>query len=242
MSSADRFVIMGERRLYARVLGSGPPIILIAGSGVAGVGAWDSIESSLSASATVVSYDRAGLGRSDPSASAPTATNMAADIIRLADALGLAGRLILVGRSLGALPAQLFACLHPARVAGLVLLDPTPDVLFSATDSRQSLSVQSRSESDCRADSCAEVRDAIETRGLMPDVPLTIISASLRDAGANSAAATDYLMMAHRHMAQRAPRGRLVIASESSHENMLRVQPELVIRAIGDMLANQTNG
>jgi pimeloyl-ACP methyl ester carboxylesterase len=236
MNAAERFVSIGERRLHARVVGNGPAILLSAGSGMAGVGAWEPVESALAAFATVVSYDRAGLGNSDVSAVLPTASNMATDLRQLIDALRLAGKIVLVGRSLGALPVQLFACRHPGLVAGMVLLDPTPDVLFAAGGSRLALDERARSERDCMAQSCAEVRDAIETRHLLPDVPLTIVSAAIRDAGEASTIAADYLLLAHRHMAQRAPRGRLVVAGESSHANLLRTQPDVVIEAIRDVV------
>jgi len=63
-------VDIGPRRLFARVRGGGPTIVLLSGADVAGVGAWDPLESRLAEFATVVSYDRAGTGRSDPPASA----------------------------------------------------------------------------------------------------------------------------------------------------------------------------
>ncbi len=54
------------------------------------------------------------------------------DLVRLLDAEG-AARAVLAGHSLGAQLAYLFACRAPARVAGLVLIDPVPRMALRGT-------------------------------------------------------------------------------------------------------------
>jgi pimeloyl-ACP methyl ester carboxylesterase len=73
----------------------------------------------------VCAYDRAGYGLSDPARRASDADNTAADLGRLLDTAPIDGPVVLVGHSLGGLYAIHFANLHPGRVAGLVLLDPS---------------------------------------------------------------------------------------------------------------------
>lgn len=71
----------------------------------------------------VCSYDRAGLGWSDAAPGPADAASAADRLHGLLAAAGVDGPLLLVGHSLGALIARVFARRYPRQVAGLVLLD-----------------------------------------------------------------------------------------------------------------------
>ena len=71
----------------------------------------------------VCSYDRAGLGYSDPGPSPRTAGRIARELRELLDRIGASEPLVLVGASSGGLSMRLFATEHPGRVRGLVLVD-----------------------------------------------------------------------------------------------------------------------
>jgi pimeloyl-ACP methyl ester carboxylesterase len=251
MQGQDRLINIGDRSLFARVHGSGPVVVLSSGRGTAGVGAWDPIETPVALFATVLSYDRAGLGRSDPSPVAPTAANMVSDLHALLTALSVSTPVVLVGRSLGALPVQLYACEYPSNVAGIVLLDPTPDQLLTGFHARTSGGYAARREPEKSGEashlerermpeSCAQVRRAIEEQKRMPNIPVVVITAAIRaEMGPASNVVADSLVLAHQHMAQRVPHGRLVVAERSSHTTMLSDQPELIVETIKSVLERQ---
>jgi pimeloyl-ACP methyl ester carboxylesterase len=74
-----------------------------------------------------LAIDLRGHGRSRPAADGDyTIAAMAGDVIAAADFLGL-DRFVLVGHSMGGGVAVQTVGLYPARVAGLLLLDPTSD-------------------------------------------------------------------------------------------------------------------
>src|SRR5690606_28471284 len=73
--------------------------------------------------ARVVTYDRAGLGWSDPAPGPRTAEAMVADLRALLRAAGVPAPYVLVGQSFAGLLVRLYAYLHPSEVAGLVLVD-----------------------------------------------------------------------------------------------------------------------
>lgn len=74
-------------------------------------------------------FERAGLGRSDPPAGNVQAADAVADIVQALTARSIDTPILLVGASYGGLVAQLFARLHPDKVAGVVLVDSIhPDV------------------------------------------------------------------------------------------------------------------
>lgn len=81
----------------------------------------------LAAFAPVVTYDRAGLGRSEAPLAARDLDDFLTELGAVLERVG-ATRAVLVGHSLGGLLAFAFARRWPARVAGLVLLDAShPD-------------------------------------------------------------------------------------------------------------------
>jgi pimeloyl-ACP methyl ester carboxylesterase len=246
----DEFVDIGGRRLFTRVRGSGPGVVLMAGAGTAGVGGWEPLDSQLARFATVVAYDRAGTGWSDPPPSAPSAADMVLDLHALLTALRLTFPVVLVGRSLGALPAQLYACEYPAEVQGLVLLDPTPDLMLSTYYAPPSTSTKARREPAAAnghlerqriVESSAQVRRAIEEQRRMPDVPVVVLTAGIRSDIGTADAIVDSLLLAHHHMAARVPQGRLQVAENSSHTTLVSADCELIVTAVQSIFGSGTD-
>lgn len=113
------------RQLNLVCLGQGAPtVILEAGLGDDSL-AWRKVQASLAAITRTCAYDRAGYGLSDAARRASDADNTVADLALLLDKAPIQGPVVLVGHSLGGLYATYFTNLHPDRVAGLVLLDPS---------------------------------------------------------------------------------------------------------------------
>jgi hypothetical protein len=205
------------------------------------VNAWPEIETEVASFATVVTYDRAGLGLSDPPSAAPTAQDMADDMAAVLDTLVPVRPVVLVGASLAAFPVQLFGCLWPARVAGTILLDPTPDEMLANLANLQiNMKDQLRMSAAAEVgvtpglelelersfESAVQVRDAIQRDGL-PDAPLVVV--------AIDRPSSSPLTTRHAAMAQRAPQGRLVWGRGTSHQGFVRENAELIVDLIRDV-------
>ena len=93
----ERFVDIVGRKTWTRVIGQGPAIVLCSGAGAARVGNWPDVEEQAVRFATVVTYDRAGTGRSDAPQRRPTAADMAEELTAVLDALAIARPVVLVG-------------------------------------------------------------------------------------------------------------------------------------------------
>ncbi|MER7174955.1 alpha/beta hydrolase [Streptomyces mesophilus] len=117
-----KFVRIGGVPHHIVVEGSGPVCVLTPGLGMAWFD-WDAVARLLVPHRTVVRFDRPGLGLSGPAAVDPSLTGEADRIARVLDACGLNGPATVAGHSLGGFHAEAFARLHPARTAGLVLID-----------------------------------------------------------------------------------------------------------------------
>src|SRR5687767_327694 len=90
------------RSLNAKRVGVGRPVVLEIGAGAGGVGHWGGLESTLAERASIITYDRAGLGDSDPLDGKPDLEIWIEDL-RAVIEQAAGGTPILVGWSLGAL-------------------------------------------------------------------------------------------------------------------------------------------
>jgi pimeloyl-ACP methyl ester carboxylesterase len=119
-----RLVDVGGYRLHINCVGTGGPTVVIE----AGAGDWSATWSSwvqpgVAGTTRVCTYDRAGLGWSDPGPLPRTAGQFALELHTLLQRAGIPGPYVLVGHSLGGLTVRLFAHAYPADVAGVVLVD-----------------------------------------------------------------------------------------------------------------------
>jgi pimeloyl-ACP methyl ester carboxylesterase len=87
--------------------------------------AWRKVQARIATFTRTCAYDRAGYGFSDEAQRASDADNTVKDLALLLDKAPIDGPVVLVGHSLGGLYASHFTNLHPGRVAGLVLMDPS---------------------------------------------------------------------------------------------------------------------
>ncbi len=92
---------------------------------------WFAVQPQVAQFAPVLSYDRAGLGWSDPSPYPMSAEQTARELGSLLSAAGITRPVILVGASIGGVYVRHFAALFPERVAGMVLVDSTHEDQFN---------------------------------------------------------------------------------------------------------------
>ena len=118
-----QLVDIGGHRLHLWCTGAGTPAVVL-DTGLGGSSAeWGYVQPEVARFTRVCSYDRAGMGYSDPGPSPRTARRIASELATLIDRSGIDGRLVLVGASSGGFNVRVFASDHPQRVAGLVLVD-----------------------------------------------------------------------------------------------------------------------
>jgi pimeloyl-ACP methyl ester carboxylesterase len=114
-----------DRRLNLFCLGSGSPVVILDGGLGNDITAWRKVHAELARTTRVCAYDRAGNGFSDPGPVPRTAAALAADLEALLRAARIRPPYVLVGASIAGLHIRLFADLHLAQIAGMVLIDPS---------------------------------------------------------------------------------------------------------------------
>ena len=116
-------VDIGGYRLHLWCTGNGAPAVIL-DTGLGGSSAdWGFVQPEVARFTRVCSYDRAGMGYSDPGPSPRTARRIAGELAELLARSGIAGPVVLVGASIAGFDVRVFASDHPERAAGLVLVD-----------------------------------------------------------------------------------------------------------------------
>src|SRR5882672_4334036 len=118
-----QLVDVGGHRLHLWCMGAGAPAVIL-DTGLGGSSAeWGFVQPEVARFTRVCSYDRAGMGYSDPGPSPRTARRIASELATLLDRSGIAGPVVLVGASIAGFNVRVFASDHPELAAGLVLVD-----------------------------------------------------------------------------------------------------------------------
>ncbi|MFI7613517.1 alpha/beta fold hydrolase [Nonomuraea terrae] len=255
MHDDTRLIPVGERKLCVRMRGDGPTLVLDCGGAGQGTDdAWGSgLEGRLAGLTTLVTYDRAGVGRSGGPA-AESVAEMADDLHHLLHGLGVPLPAVFAGWSFGALVVQVLALRHPHDVAGLVFVDPTVSgeppgsavvrtvsfavavrllrlrALLPTANARQFRELAGLLAGLPRH--MREVQTALEA-GTFPPVPLRVITAGVRPRMPRAQLA--YLETGHRALAARSPHGRSLIAGHATHQ-IPHDQPDIVVKAVQDVL------
>jgi len=119
-----------DRRLhiFCKGQGAGPTVIFEAGlSQFTANSSMSAAQDAIAGFAQVCTYDRAGMGWSDPAPEGWTYPDRTRDLHALLQAAGVDGPYVLVGHSLGGLLIRAYAQAYPDQVAGLVLVDATSE-------------------------------------------------------------------------------------------------------------------
>ena len=117
-------VDLGGFRLHLNCIGQGTPTVVMDAGGGAPSITWGLVPSEIAKFTRVCTYDRAGLGWSDPNSRIPRTSQQSVDELHLLlTKAGINPPYILVGHSLGGVNMRLYASQYPEDVVGLVLVD-----------------------------------------------------------------------------------------------------------------------
>ena len=119
----SRMVDIGSANIFLNCTGKGSPTVVIE----AGAGAWSihwrEVQSEVSKTNRVCTYDRAGLGKSTAGTMPRTAEQAAVDLERMLSKSGERGPFVLVGHSFGGWVIRKFQNANSEKVAGIVFVD-----------------------------------------------------------------------------------------------------------------------
>ena len=227
--SGGRCVDVGGYQIYAKVLGSSKPVVIL-DIGMGGdISTWNLIAEKISKFARIVVYDRAGYGKSQkkPGDYPITSEDSVNTLKTLLDKLKIKPPYFLVGHSLGGLNMQLFAEKYPHDIDGIVLsesssrnqkfYDPLPNK--NEFYYREALGLDTS-------------RLQVQNAGIFPAVPLIVITAT------NRGVAPQYekeWQQWQKELTQLSPKGIQIYAWDSNHL-VQKSQPQLIVDAVATLV------
>lgn len=249
-SSFDGQVDVGGRRLRINCAGTNlegrPTVILESGFGSPS-SVWNKVQPEVAKFTRVCSYDRAGLGGSEPVPAPRTIVALTEDLHALLANAKIPGPYVLVGHSLGGMLARLYASYYPAEVVGMVLVDSAhedevdrglallpPEMLKEML--RKAKPEDIRVQGPESVDTCS-IRPVMNAMNWHGAIPLAVLMQGLPyrpDDYSSPSLAPKYYQLhleMQRNLVGLSPKGRQVIAEKSGHF-IHQDQPELVIDAV----------
>jgi pimeloyl-ACP methyl ester carboxylesterase len=258
---SERMVSVGTHRLQMCLAGEGSPVVVIDAGITDGIEKLRPLQDRLAKAILVCTYDRAGYGRSETGPLPRHSGREAEELKALLDAASIPGPYVIVGHSLGALNAQVFAAKYPKDVAGTVLLDPPPISFLLKKDYAElgAMAERMTAEWQAMADSGAGSTNAEEraragffrmiasehremfgeSARLAAEIPsfgktpLVVMAAGVPNPrfGAVAEAYQDYWIGQSLALSRKSLNGRFVLAERSSHYLYLDA-PDLVVESI----------
>lgn len=244
----DEMVNVRGTQMHFRVYpGDKRTVLMEAGSGE-GHERWNELAPRIAATTgvTVISYDRAGFGSSEP---LTTPYDIHDEVSRLHAGLYALGRdqwLMLVGHSYGGYLIQLYSNLYPGDVRGLLYVDADTVQSIDAVDAAAMVvkSIKAKERPDASPAERASLRHARafvathETMRRYPvvcNVPVSVLTAEIVWPDAPKSEREGWVE-GHRQLAL-ASNGRWTIAKGAGH--MLQVdRPDIVLESVQQVLAD----
>lgn len=242
-------VDLGENNIYACVSGSAPITVVLEAGMREDSRAWRFVVDELSEFATVVAYDRAGMGQSDSSTPPRTSEKIAHALKSLLDRLPARAPYILVGHSAGGWHVRTFAHFYPQLVAGMVLLD-SPHEDFEARRNDLLNIEERRAREAMLAESRARLPEAIrleyegieQTRALYPKLqlpralPLLVLTAERHQwvPERNAHRQEEIWRELQGRLAKLSDNGKFLVVAGSGH-NIQIDRPDEVVQAIREI-------
>jgi len=258
---SDQMVNVGTHSLEMHREGTGAPAIVIDAGITDGIDKLRPLAARLARTTTVVTYNRAGYGRSEPGPFPRDAAREADELKEMLEEASVPEPCVLVGHSLGAFNVMIFANMYPEHVAGLVLLDPPPlsFVLGREYKDLRAMAAGMTAQWEAIADSAAKSADPadkarsaffraiasehremfgpsaklVEGIATLGDMPLLIMAAGKANPafGAIAEEYQKYWIEQSRSLAGKSTNAKFVIVPESSHYLYLDA-PDLVAESI----------
>jgi pimeloyl-ACP methyl ester carboxylesterase len=111
-----------DLHLYCRGEAGAPTVLMDSGLGGT-VLDWQLVQPEVAGFARVCTYDRAGMGWSEPGTQPRTSQQIVKELHTILGNAGVEGPYVLVGHSFGGTDVQVYASRYPDEVAGVVLVD-----------------------------------------------------------------------------------------------------------------------
>ncbi|MCY9805915.1 alpha/beta hydrolase [Vibrio scophthalmi] len=241
----SQMVDVGNHKINLLLLGNGKPTVVFDSGFSDTLDAWSKIQPEISKYATTISYDRAGLGRSEVGPSPRSAEQIAIELKTALDSVNVRPPYILVGWSGGGLFQTVFAARYPNDVASLILVDPATVEHYDYMENTSewthvlkhldTLSAGNRGQLEALNMTKEQVRDSWP----LMETPVTLITAMTPLGGWPFSNQSDmaYWKSTHENLVKNSKNTVHIIAEDSTH--LMPIQdPSIIIGVIKQHIEN----
>ena len=241
----EQKVDVGGYRVFTSQVGSGEPVVVFEAGLGEDTSTWDKVLPQVAHFSHTFAYDRAGLGKSDPSPNSKSVEQMVKELHAVLNAAHVSPPYILVGHSLGGAVVQLFAHVYPDEVSGLVLVDPEDGRLLDRLKARlqkEEWEAREKALAQMMAGASPAQKAEIESsrssgKALaeilpLPNVPIVLLTGTLKDPGfPGNPMEQELKLQIHEEFLKAVAHGDHVLVPNSRHY-IQDDSPQLVIDAI----------
>ena len=246
-STKATLIDVGSHKLHFVVIKAGEPVILLEAGGGADATQWEEIQQKLSneTNATVISYDRAGYGKSELPNTPYDIKKEIQDLRKCLHTLGV-NKIILVAHSYGAFLSQAYQFMYPESVREIILADPNSVIFVDSIGVKILMQIPFDTTKPLTITQKADVRqtiafqNTIETLRGMPysnNIPITVISAGKEWWPLPQW--NRWWRNSQQSIINLSQNGTFIIAEGSAH-NIPKERPEIIVGAIRKAL-NKTS-
>ncbi|HZI87431.1 MAG TPA: alpha/beta fold hydrolase [Pyrinomonadaceae bacterium] len=223
---------------------AGTPVVILEGGFGAGIASWSSVQRDIARFAQVISYDRPGVGQSDPGPKPRDAKTIAADLHAALVKADIKPPYVLVGHSLGGPYVRVFAGMYPTEVSGLVLIDPSQEAFNAYLRLNPPPTLKEEEAKIAKApqgvrdeyDAVQATYEQAQSAKVPSGVPVILLTAT-QDSGMPAEMKRVWAEKQKEWIAK-VPGGKLVVAEKSGHFIQAQ-EPDLVIAAIKEVMEKQ---
>ena len=207
------------------------PIVMITGFCQLADRSWIMVKEDMSKLSRVITFDRPGLGKSEKVSGPRTSNKKVEEMHAMLKKTAIKGPYILVAHSIGGLDARLFASKYPKEVAGIILLDATPEEYTLNAEKymakNEFANLKAAKTPDGNYDDMVKSAElAKATKNSIKNVPLIVISGGKHE---------DSWIKMQKDVAALSSKSKFIVAKNSEHMVMIDDYKE-VIAAVKDML------
>ena len=247
-SSHDMRIDLGGFKIFASESGAGSPTVVFESGMGEDTSTWQQVQPAIAQFTQTFVYDRAGLGKSEPSPKPRSVEELVSELHQLLHAARLAPPYILVGHSLGGALVQLYAHDYSREIAGIVFIDPEDGRLLDQLQARMSPEDwQKRKEALDRvmpAFSPTQTAELEATKASgktlaaalpLPKVPVVLLTGTLKDPDfPGNPLEQDIKLELQNQLLEQLPGARHVLVPQSRHY-IQDDAPNLVIDAVHEV-------
>lgn len=242
---------VGDVDLEVEVKGQDSRVVLFEAGIPSGMAGWDAIWNLLPEDITAVRYSRRGEGASGACQGSMSAADYAQDTAQLLETLAITEPFVYVAHSYGGDIARAFAAQHPARVAAMLLLDPSNprdvEIITELDPERGPAEIARIKQGDLEMsdDKWCFLEDFWQKHPSLGfdeigDLPITLIAGTRRFEEPKlvfqSDRARERWGQIQAEWVEQFPRGRAIVSSLSSHF-VHEDQPDLVLEELAKLLS-----